>query len=179
MKTFILILGIGLGGAVGAVLRHLIGYLAHTVIGLPEFVGIMVVNVLGCFLIGVLFFWIEYVYNRDLPSRLSGLKLSEPLSGRGWWPRGDATAPVVRDFEKDVRAQLISGILITGLLGGMTTFSLFSLISMQLQDGGHHLGLLINVLGSVLGGLLATWLGLKVGQWTVLRRSAGIPGNPM
>ena len=172
MKTFILILGIGFGGALGAVLRHLIGYFFHSVVGLPEFIGIMVVNMLGCFLIGVLFFWIEYVYNRDLPSRLSGSRLSAPVTGRGWWPQQDPTAPVVREFEKDVKAQLISGILITGLLGGMTTFSLFSLISMQLQDGGHHLALLVNVLGSVAGGLLATWLGLKIGQSMVLRRSA-------
>lgn len=173
MKTFILILGIGFGGALGALLRHLIGYLAHNVIGLSEFIGIMIVNVLGCFLIGVLFFWIEYVFNRDLPSRMSRSKLSEPLAASGWWPQDDPTAPVVREFEKDVKAQLISGILITGLLGGMTTFSLFSLISMQLEDGGHHLSLLINVLGSIAGGLLATWLGLRLGQSIVLRLPGG------
>lgn len=178
MKTFILVLGIGLGGAVGALIRHLIGYLAHNVIGLPEFVGVMIINVLGCFLIGILFFWIEYIFNRDLPSRLSGSRLSSPLTSRGWWPQADPTAPVVKEFKEDIKAQLISGVLITGLLGGMTTFSLFSLISLQLEHGGHHINLLINVLGSVALGLFATYLGLKTGQWVVLRGIKGRNGVP-
>ena len=170
MRTLIMMLGIGLGGAFGALARHLLAYLAHDVIGLPKYVAVMIVNVLGCLLIGLVFMLIEAVYNRDQPSRMAGSRLAGPLCSRGWWPAGDPTAPAFREFAADVRAQLASAILITGFLGGMTTFSLFSLVSLQLDAGGATLGVLINVVGSVVLGVFATWGGLKLGQLIVLAR---------
>ncbi|MEC8560679.1 MAG: CrcB family protein [Planctomycetota bacterium] len=170
MRTLVMMLGIGVGGAFGALARHLLAYLAHDVIGLPQYVAVMIVNVLGCLLIGLVFMLIEAVYNRDQPSRMAGSRLAAPLCSRGWWPPGDPTAPVFREFAADARAQLASAILITGFLGGMTTFSHFSLVSLQLNAGGDTVGLLVNVVGSVVLGVLATWGGLKLGQLIVLAR---------
>ena len=34
-------------------------------------------------------------------------------------------------------AEMLAGFFITGMLGAMTTFSLFSLLSLQLLQGGH------------------------------------------
>jgi len=54
--------------------------------------------------------------------------------------------------------------LLTGVLGGYTTFSSFSLETFSLlRDGGIWLAL-INVLGSVLLGLVAVWMGVRLAQ---------------
>lgn len=50
--------------------------------------------------------------------------------------------------------------LTVGLLGGFTTFSSFSLETLQLLELGQTTTALLYSLGSVLGGLLATWLGI-------------------
>jgi CrcB protein len=50
-------------------------------------------------------------------------------------------------------------LLVTGFLGGYTTFSSFEWESYQtIHDGGHFLGLL-NIVGSVVLGYVAVWLG--------------------
>jgi CrcB protein len=53
-------------------------------------------------------------------------------------------------------------LLVTGFLGGYTTFSSFEWETLSLvQDGSRWLGLL-NVVGSVLVGYIAVWLGAVV-----------------
>ena len=56
-------------------------------------------------------------------------------------------------------------LLITGFLGGLTTFSSFSAeVVTQLSEG--RLGLaLFTALSHLIGSLLLTWLGLKVVAW--------------
>jgi CrcB protein len=49
-----MLLWIALGGAAGSVLRYLIGGAAQKMSGVPFPVGTFVVNVTGCFLIGIL-----------------------------------------------------------------------------------------------------------------------------
>jgi CrcB protein len=50
--------------------------------------------------------------------------------------------------------------LVTGLLGGYTTFSAFGWETVQLSRQGDHLLALANVLGSATAGYLAVWLGI-------------------
>jgi CrcB protein len=171
MRLFIMILAVGFGGAIGAIIRHLLASLFHGLMGLPEYVAIMIVNITGCFLIGFVFFVLEGVLKKDLDSPLKASDLSKPLTQRGWWPESNPTQPVVRDFKADLRAELFAGFIITGILGGMTTFSLFSLISLNLEQSGNHLALLINVLGSVTLGYAATCCGLLCGRRLVLLRA--------
>lgn len=52
--------------------------------------------------------------------------------------------------------------LVTGLLGGFTTFSAFSLEIVQLAQAGHAMTALVYALLSVLVCLLAAWAGLSV-----------------
>ena len=57
--------------------------------------------------------------------------------------------------------------ILVGVLGGFTTFSAFGLESLTLLQNGRILLATIYVLASVLGGLLAVWLGIALGMWRV------------
>ena len=169
MKLTVLIMAIGLGGSLGALARHLSAMLFHGTFGLPEYVAIMIVNISGCFLIGLVFFLIEGLFKKDSDSKLKNCSLAKPLCDKGWWPEPDPTAPVFSDFESDLRAELLAGFLITGFLGGMTTFSLFSLISLNLAQNGQFAAVLVNAAGTVIAGWVATYLGLALGRALVMR----------
>lgn len=121
MKQFVLV---GLGGALGSMLRFQTVSLATRFS--PQFPGgTVAVNLLGCFLIGL---------------------LSALAQKRG----------VVSE-----EARLL---LVTGFLGGFTTFSAFGLDTLKLMQSSKYLPALGNILLSVLGGLAMVWMGwLAVG----------------
>lgn len=104
---------IALGGAVGSILR----YLMVSAIGAP--LGTAVVNVLGSFIIGVLFV---------------------VLGSRDSW----------------------QVLLMTGLMGGFTTFSAFSLDTLKLVEAGQPLQAAAYVMGSVALSLIAVALGVAL-----------------
>jgi CrcB protein len=54
--------------------------------------------------------------------------------------------------------------LLTGVLGGYTTFSSFSLETFSLIRDGEIWLALVNALGSVLLGLVAVWMGVRLAQ---------------
>ena len=54
--------------------------------------------------------------------------------------------------------------VITGFLGGLTTFSTFSLDTYRLLEEGHTGQAGFNALGTLAAGLVAVWLGLKLGR---------------
>ena len=54
--------------------------------------------------------------------------------------------------------------LLTGVLGGYTTFSSFSLETFSLMRDGEIWLALVNALGSVLFGLVAVWIGVRLAQ---------------
>jgi CrcB protein len=60
---------------------------------------------------------------------------------------------------------LVRQAVILGVLGGFTTFSSFSIQTITLLKNGHLLGAVANVFVSVLGCLLATWVGMLLGGW--------------
>ena len=54
--------------------------------------------------------------------------------------------------------------LVTGILGGYTTFSAFGWETVQLSRQGDHMLALANVLGSALAGYAAVWLGVLLAR---------------
>jgi len=170
MQKFIVVLCVGCGGGLGAAFRHVIVELVHGVVGWPSFVAVMIVNVLGSFLIGMVFVALEGTLRRSGNSRLCQVSFSRRLEDRTWWPPGDLTIPPVEQFKFNLHLDVATGFAITGFLGGMTTFSLFSLLSLNLIQAGTWWWALVNGFGTLLLGLAAVISGFHVGEKLVPRR---------
>jgi fluoride exporter len=111
------------GGAVGSACRYAAAALVQLAIRPATFpLGTAVINVTGCFAIGV----------------LAGLA-----------ERGGMLSPGSRLL------------LMTGFLGGFTTFSAFGLETVQLARNGATTLALANTLGQILAGFLAVLAGLR------------------
>jgi CrcB protein len=112
-------LAIALGGALGSMVRYAaVSWLTPST-GLRFPLGTFAVNLLGAFLIGVVYVLLTKKF---------------------------ALAPEWRLF------------FMTGLLGGFTTFSAFSLETLQLLQSGHWLTAISYALGSVVACLLAVFI---------------------
>lgn len=111
-----------IGGGLGATLRWLLS--RSTAVWFVNFpVGVLICNLLGCFLIGLC---------------------------AGLWPR-----PTTWQMG-----------ITTGILGGFTTFSTFSLDTLKLMQRGDLSLALLNSIGSLLGGLALAWLGYALTSQT-------------
>ena len=119
------ILLVGLGGAAGSILRFLCQRWANSITNLSFPLGTFLVNITGCFLIGVFFSY--------------GAKHA--------------------NFSYNIQL-----LLMTGLCGGFTTFSAFTLEGMGLLKQDKTGLFLIYIGGSVLLGLLATWIGIRIAK---------------
>lgn len=114
------LLQVGIGGAIGSILRYAMGLAVMRAVGTTFPVAVLPVNILGSFLMGVLF---VVLTQRDM------LHLG-PL-------------------------------LMTGILGGFTTFSAFSLETFVLYERGETGLAVFYVLASV----ICSVLGLALGIW--------------
>ena len=119
------ILLVGLGGGAGSIARYLCQKWIYYIHPSPFPLGTMLVNITGCFIIGL--FW------------------------------GLAT----RNTSFDSNWQLL---LMTGLCGGFTTFSAFTLESIGLIRDQRFGFFMLYAGGSVLLGLLATYIGIRLGR---------------
>lgn len=110
-----------LGGGLGSVARFWVSGMIASRFGLGFPLGTLLVNISGCFAIGL----------------FAGLLDAE----------GRLTHPDFRQF------------FMIGVCGGYTTFSSFSLQTLDLVRAGEPLWAALNVLGSVAGCLAAVWAG--------------------
>ena len=115
---------VGLGGALGSMLRYLLAMVALQDASSKFPFGTLAANVLGCFAAGA----------------LAG------LAEKSAW------------LDADLRL-----FLFVGLLGGFTTFSAFGLETLTLLRRGDTTLAFAYAAGSVLIGLAAAWLGLRLG----------------
>ena len=121
MNYLIVFLGAGIGGAG----RHGVNVLSARLVGTAFPAGTLVVNVLGCLLMGLIAGF--FAFRAHLPQEM-------------------------RLF------------LMTGILGGFTTFSAFSLDTLKLVEAGQTLTALAYVLGSVILSLTAVTLGVLIAR---------------
>ncbi|MGB9430288.1 MAG: fluoride efflux transporter CrcB [Gammaproteobacteria bacterium] len=118
-------LGVAFGGAVGCCARYGVTQLVQLVYGKSFPLATLIINVLGCFLMGFLFF--------ETLERLS-------------------VSPVMRTT------------ILTGGLGGFTTFSTFSVESLLLFENGEIANASLYLFLSVFLGLLAAALGAYISR---------------
>ena len=117
------ILIVGVGSFAGGALRYILSVGLSKLGRLWAFpIGIMIINILGCFLIGVLY---------------------------GYFKSKATTDPV------------LPLLLMTGVLGGFTTFSTFSFETVQLLQQNELLKTVFYVVGSVGLGVAACYLGMR------------------
>lgn len=112
-----------LGGGLGALLRHGLNTLVTQYFHRDFPLGIMLINILGSFLMGLLVGLFTHFW--DAPQHL-------------------------RTF------------ITVGLLGGLTTFSSFSLDAVLLLERGEYLNAGIYIIGSVIASLLALIMGMAL-----------------
>ena len=128
-------IAIAIGGAMGSVLRFWLSNNIHHRLqsGFP--VGTLMVNVVGSFLIGLVFVILQQRFPGDV--------------------QGNITAN---------SNELIRGFLVVGLLGGFTTFSTFSLETVHLIQSGSWLKGVSNALISVFICVFSAFAGLQIGR---------------
>ena len=121
MLTLLLV---GLGGGLGSISRFGLSEFIYKILGKSFPHGILIVNILGCLVIGALaaFFQKERLLEHFL-------------------------TPYFR------------ALLITGFLGGFTTFSSFSLDALMLLQKGEWLKAITYIMLSVLISMLAVFIG--------------------
>lgn len=125
MLTAVNLLAVGLGGALGAILRWLLGlWLTHPGSALPW--GTLAVNLGGGYLIGLALGLLSLYPDTPVWLRLA---------------------------------------LVTGFLGGLTTFSTFSAETMGMLERGEYLAGLGYAAISLCGGLALTALGYVSVRW--------------
>jgi CrcB protein len=119
-------LWLGLGGAIGTMVRFWLDGVVSNRFGKTFPLGILTINITGSFLIGLLF---------------------ALIGPEGRW----LVRPTVYTF------------FVVGICGGYTTFSSFSLNTLNLAREGQWLYAGANVVLSVVFCLLAVWLGYLLG----------------
>ena len=136
---FLLVL---IGGSIGAMLRVLLTVSAALYFKVPFWTGIMVVNIVGCLLIGA-----------------AAAVLTASNSGDLW---------LVRTMESMLGGSTgglhgVELLLLTGVLGGFTTFSTAMLDTWVLWRSGHLTKAMISLFGTPIAAILALSLGLWIG----------------
>jgi fluoride ion exporter CrcB/FEX len=156
------LLAVAIGGSIGALLRGGAESLSPAT-GLEAWVIILLINLVGCLLIGYLLVWLECRLNRNGQSRLHFHPRAYRLGGIAGLLASDPTLPPTVIAASARRLRIESGLLMTGLLGGLTTFSSFALdVVLLIEDGRWGIAGL-DAGASIVGGTLAALLGLELG----------------
>ena len=156
------LLAVAIGGSIGALLRGGAESLSPAT-GLEAWVIILLINLVGCLLIGYLLVWLECRLRRDGQSRLHVHPRAYRLRGIPGLLASDPTLPPPVIAASNRRLRIESGLLMTGLLGGLTTFSSFALdVVLLIEDGRWGIASL-DVGASIVGGTIAALLGLELG----------------
>jgi len=164
LNLFTTSLYVAFGGGLGTLCRYLVGEGLRSTFNIPTYIAIMTINIIGCLLIGYLFILLEAVLRRDGNSRLHGTRLQKHLEHVTGLFDEDPTLQAVDHFYSDLRLRFISGMLLTGFLGGFTTFGSFSLYSVQLYHAGDITAALLNIVLTPVLAITATLAGIMAAR---------------
>ncbi len=128
------------GGGFGALVRFGVAEIFRTTTRLPGWVAILVVNVVGCLLIGIGF--------ATLAEHMHEIRVHPP-------------APAALALEK-LSIELALALGLTGFCGGFTTFSTYSFDSVILWQQGRRGQAAVNLFVTAALGALAVVAGLAL-----------------
>lgn len=129
------VLYVAIGGALGALARYGVGIVAGQTFGKGFPWGTLIVNVAGCFVMGIV---LEII--ADLEVHLRDAASANVRNQLAFWHKAVAI----------------------GFLGGLTTFSTFGGDTMRELQGGQMAVAIANVAANVVLSLVAVWCGLAV-----------------
>lgn len=126
---------VAVGGSLGALVRYGTGLAAGHLLGKGFPWGTLIVNVAGCFVMGLVMEWILDLESHEVATAA--------LRGQmAFWKQGVAI----------------------GFLGGLTTFSSFGADTLREFEGGNFTLCLANIGANVLLSLAAVWAGMSLMQ---------------
>jgi CrcB protein len=125
---------VALGGSLGALARYGVGLIFPPTSGRQFPIATLVVNLVGCFLIGLI----------------------------GQLLQRFAAEASVKHGEGTLLVDTLRHLVIVGFLGGLTTFSAFGWDTTQLFLEDRPLLALANIAANLLAGLIAVWLGIML-----------------
>ena len=163
MKSVQIIIAVALGGGIGALIRHggeKVGHMAE----IPAWAAVLIINVIGSGLIGFLLVWLDVRLRRSGRSRLEQHPMKQHLSAHPGLLQPDLTLPPTELARFHHRLQLESGFYMTGLMGGLTTVSSWSLDTVNLLVHGELTTAIINMSMSLLITVAAVLIGLEIGR---------------
>jgi CrcB protein len=126
---------VAIGGVAGALARYGVGLAAARLLGRGFPWGTLVVNVVGCFIMGIVMEFVLGLEARPTEMITPAVKLQIAL-----WRQGVAI----------------------GFLGALTTFSTFGYDTLRELEGGRPLVAIANVAANVVLSLAAVWVGMAI-----------------
>jgi len=136
----------------------------------PAWAAIAGVNVIGGMTIGAVFVHLEARFLRHARSRLAASPHAGEIGARGWLLDADQTLDPVDLFRAESRLRMGSGLLVTGVLGGFTTFSGFALEMFELAARLDPVRFALAYTAAALLPVAATVAGLVLGAFTLPRK---------
>ena len=138
------LLMVAAGGALGASARYCVGMAAARMFGTAFPWGTLIVNLAGCFVMGLIGQWLLNLEPLFSPSLTRSAELS-PAS-----------------LEAAARANAVRHLAAIGFLGGLTTFSSFGWDTLRELELGRLNVAVLNVAANVVLSLLAVWAGASL-----------------
>jgi CrcB protein len=126
---------VAIGGMLGALVRYGVGLLSAHWLGKGFPWGTLLVNVAGCFAMGMVLQVMAGLESRPVEAMTGGLRVQ-----LAFWHKAVAI----------------------GFLGGLTTFSSFGGDALRTLQAGQPLGALANVGANVILSLVAVWCGVTL-----------------
>ncbi|MEE9384818.1 MAG: CrcB family protein [Nannocystaceae bacterium] len=118
---------------------------------------------LGVFLCGGLGASLRFVVAALVESAWSGARVPQA----GVWACNLGGCLLIGAISQALPAGPWRPIIVTGLLGGFTTYSAFALYSADLVSGGRYAAFAAHLLAHVIGGLACVWAGVALARVVV------------